>query len=73
MTPPRTEEELRAMLAEDCPECGGWGCVSRIEPDCCGLAGDLGYCRGDCAVPREVQDQCPSCGGSGRSTLTPKD
>lgn len=50
----------------ECPECGGRGFTMRIEPTCCGLVHELGYCRGDCAVLHEVQDGCPMCGGEGR-------
>lgn len=64
--------EMESDPQQDCPACGGRG--FRIEPDCCGRIAELGYCRADCAVPREVEcDDCSGCGkipehGSGAMT-----
>ncbi len=62
MTPPMTAENPLT----DCPICSGQGWFVTVEPDCCGRVSELGYCRGDCAVPREVQAVCGACGGSGQ-------
>jgi hypothetical protein len=50
----------------DCPDCGGSGMQTRLEPDCCGRISEFGYCKADCAVPREVIDPCSTCCGAGR-------
>lgn len=53
-----------------CEVCGGDGQVQsiEIEPDCCGKLNSAGECRGDCAIPKEVQeiDVCPACEGDGK-------
>ncbi len=58
-----------AARSIECPQCGGEGGVehSFTVPDCCGLSSELGYCRGDCAVPLEVQEwePCDACSGTG--------
>lgn len=46
--------------------CDGSGVVetrSEYEPECCGNTTSSGECRGDCAVPREVEVEipCPGC------------
>jgi proteasome lid subunit RPN8/RPN11 len=48
----------------ECPNCTG-GYIADIEPECCGNTTSSGECRGDCAVPREVERPCPTCGGDG--------
>lgn len=50
----------------ECPECCGVGYF--VVPDCCGMVHEIGYCKGDCAVPR--QDPCGMCGGQGGMSLT---
>lgn len=45
-----------------CPHCNGEGHVDDVEPDCCGNTTSSGECRGDCAVPKQVQVPCASCG-----------
>lgn len=59
------DEESRTIPEEPCPECGGSGCIISTVPDCCGNFTPHGECRAHCAVPREVQEQCEMCGGSG--------
>lgn len=60
-----------APVTRTCEECGGHGWVpgTDIQPDCCGRVHELGYCRGDCAVPVQVetQEECAACGGTGRT------
>jgi len=57
-----------------CLTCGGEGgrTHTRAEPDCCGNLNSAGECRGDCAVPVEVEDVelCPGCNGTCRETNT---
>jgi proteasome lid subunit RPN8/RPN11 len=48
----------------ECPYCEG-GVITDVEPECCGNTTSSGECRGDCAVPRQVEKPCPSCGGAG--------
>lgn len=45
-----------------CPNCDGSGVTVGVEPECCGNTTSSGECRGDCAVPRQVEESCP-CGG----------
>lgn len=45
----------------ECPNCDG-GYVYDVEPECCGNTIG-GECRGDCAVPKQVERQCSTCGG----------
>ena len=47
----------------ECPECQGSG-SGGFTPDCCGMVYELGYCRGDCAIPRPTP--CEMCGGYGQ-------
>jgi DnaJ-class molecular chaperone len=54
-----------AKEPQDCTDCGGTGYAVHVVPDCCGRVHDLGYCAGDCAVPREITEPCQTCGGSG--------
>lgn len=44
-----------------CPDCGGAGyhVVTGTVPACCGNVGAGGECRGDCAVPEQIQEQQP--------------
>jgi proteasome lid subunit RPN8/RPN11 len=50
------------VARQPCPNCGGSGYVDGVEPECCGNTTGSGECRGDCAVPRQVEEACP-CGG----------
>lgn len=57
-------EQLRgAEVNEPCPYCGGSAFVDDVEPECCGNTTTSGECRGDCAVPRQVEVPCASCDG----------
>ncbi len=51
-----------------CNTCDGAGWVlgTDIEPGCCGNLTSGGECRGDCAIPVQVETQepCPDCLGS---------
>lgn len=53
----------------DCHACGGSGKMILLKPDCCGRVHELGYCRGDCAVPREEEVWCETCDGGGKVPL----
>lgn len=60
--------KLRALLPQrtvDCPNCDN-GVILGVEPECCGNTTSSGECRGDCAVPRPVEEQCPACCGEGQ-------
>jgi len=50
------------VARQPCPNCDGSGTVDGVEPECCGNTTTSGECRGDCAVPRQVEEACP-CGG----------
>lgn len=47
-----------------CPNCDD-GYVTTTEPQCCGNTTPDGECRGDCAVPQEVEWPCTNCAGEG--------
>lgn len=49
----------------NCETCGGAGFVTEIDLGCCGNLTRGGECRGDCAVPVEIQKSCGCCGGHG--------
>jgi len=55
----------------DCPRCGGSGRLITQVPDCCGRIAELGYCRGDCCVPRDEEYPCEWCGGGGKVPAAP--
>ena len=48
-----------------CPECDGAGWNIDIQAACCGRTYKSGECKGDCAVPEQIQVGCDFCGGCG--------
>lgn len=59
---PTTAEQCRTQT---CEACDGNGWVVGIRAACCGNVTRHGECRGDCAVPEQVQEACDACGGAG--------
>lgn len=60
------DEETKVLSnMEKCPECEGNGYTFSVEPECCGNLTRGGECRGDCAVPKQVEVTCKCCGGVG--------
>lgn len=51
---------------QDCPTCGGYGCVEDSEMACCGNVSDSGECRSHCVIEQLVQIGFPACRGSGK-------
>lgn len=63
-------DQIEAATPEhECPECSGSG-HGGFTSDCCGMAHELGYCAGHCAVP--VATACEMCGGCGRLPILPQ-
>lgn len=60
-----TQARAEIVEAMACPDCDGRGWIEDVEPECCGRTYASGACRGECAVPKQVQRQCESCNGSG--------
>jgi len=61
---PRTVWDVLGI--EACETCGGTGEGVAVVPACCRRPTPNGECRGDCAVPEQVQIQCADCCGTGR-------
>lgn len=65
-SPPR---DPTAQAVVTCEGCGGNGWVVGVRPTCCGNVTRHGDCRAHCAVPEQVQEPCPECGGAGQFPL----
>lgn len=53
------------MNRQPCTACDGYGYTTGYRPTCCGNVNKIGECRGHCAVPEPIQEQCTYCGGTG--------